>query len=175
MHSNGLLDLLGTDAVLLPIPRGRKKPVIKRWQFTSADQMREPEYLAKLNHKCNIGVPLGRGLITIDSDQDTAVEPFLNLNPKLRKTLRTRRVRGCNFWVRIKGDYPKSCKLKTRSGEDWGEWRADGNQTVIYGEAIDRKKGETQANRLQNRQSRSSLSNWPLMRSDGLMNWCLPW
>ena len=45
--------------------------------------------------------------------------------------------------MRIKGDYPKSCKLKTRSGEDWGEWRADGNQTVIYGEAIDRKKGET--------------------------------
>ena len=52
-------------------------------------------------------------------------------------------MRGCNFWVRIKGDYPKSCKLKTRTGEDWGEWRADGNQTVIHGEAIDRKKGET--------------------------------
>jgi hypothetical protein len=45
--------------------------------------------------------------------------------------------------VRIKGDYPTSCKLKTRSGEDWGEWRADGNQTVIHGVAIDRNKGET--------------------------------
>jgi hypothetical protein len=45
--------------------------------------------------------------------------------------------------VRIKGAYPKSCKLRTRSGEEWGEWRADGNQTVIYGEAIDRKRGET--------------------------------
>jgi len=44
--------------------------------------------------------------------------------------------------VRIRGDYPKSGKLKTRNDEDWGEWRSDGNQTVIYGEAIDRKKGE---------------------------------
>jgi len=84
-----LLDLLGTDAVLLPIPRGQKRPVIKRWQFTTADQMRDPEYLAKLNHKGNIGVLLGDGRSTIDLDQDTAVEPFLNLNPKLRETLRS--------------------------------------------------------------------------------------
>ena len=138
-----LLDLLGTDAVLLPIPRGKKKPVIKRWQFTGADQMRDREYLAKLNNNGNIGVLLGSGLITIDLDQDAAVEPFLILNPKLRNTLKTRRVRGCNYWVHIKGNYPRSCKLITTAGEEWGEWRADGNQTVIYGEAIDRNKGET--------------------------------
>ena len=97
----------------------------------------------------------------------TYVEPFLDLNPKLRETLRTRRVRGCNFWVRIKGGYPKSCKLKTVSGEEIGEWRADGNQTVIYGEAIDRKKGETNptAYKIENRVKPIELAfdeiNWP--------------
>jgi putative DNA primase/helicase len=137
-----LQDLLGTEAILLPIPPGEKKPVRKNWQKTTLSQMQDPEYIDELS-RGNIGVLLGNGLITIDLDRNEAVEPFLNLNPKLRGTLRTRRVRGCNFWVRIKGGYPASCKLKTKAGEDWGEWRADGNQTVIYGEAIDQKKGET--------------------------------
>jgi phage/plasmid-associated DNA primase len=136
-----LQDLLGTEAILLPIPPGEKKPVRKNWQKTTLSQMQDPEYIDELS-RGNIGVLLGNGLITIDLDRNEAVEPFLNLNPKLRGTLRTRRVRGCNFWVRIKRGYPASCKLKTKAGEDWGEWRADGNQTVIYGAAIDRKKGE---------------------------------
>ena len=104
--------------------------------------MQDPEYLAQLNHGGNIGVLLGNGLVTIDLDRDEAVEPFLSLNPKLRETLRTRRVRGCNLWLLIKGVYPKAAKIKTRIGEDWGEWRANGNQTVIHGEAIDKRKGE---------------------------------
>jgi phage/plasmid-associated DNA primase len=135
--------LLGDDVVLLPIPRGSKKPFTKGWQVTNPSKMQEPEYLTELNHGGNIGVLLGNGRVTIDLDRDENAEPFLKLNPKLGATLRSRRKRGCNFWVRIRGKYPNSCKLKTRSGEDWGEWRADGNQTVIYGEAIDRKKGET--------------------------------
>ena len=139
-----LLSLLGDDVVLLPIPRGCKKPSIKAWQNTTLRRMREPDYLAQLNNKGNIGVLLGRGLVTIDQDRDEDVEAFLALNPRLRETLRSRRKRGYNFWLRIKGGYPKACKLKTRNGADWGEWRADGNQTVIYGEAMDRRKGETE-------------------------------
>jgi putative DNA primase/helicase len=138
-----LVKLLGKEAVLLPIPFGCKGPRIKGWQHFTSGHMKQPEYLAKLNHDGNIGVLLGHGLGTIDLDHDEAVGPFLELNPKFRKTLRTRRLRGCNLWVRIKGDYPNSCKLKMKSGEDFGEWRADGNQTVIHGEAIDKKKGET--------------------------------
>ena len=137
-----LRGLLGDDVVLLPIPRGNKKPVIKGWQSTKLSQMKDPEYLAQLNHGGNIGVLLGNGLVTIDLDRDEAVEPFLCINPKLRETLRSRRVRGCNLWVRIKGPYPHSHPLKTRDGRDFGEWRAEGNQTVIYGEAIDKKKDE---------------------------------
>jgi hypothetical protein len=138
-----LRKLVGYDAVLLPIPRGHKGPKIKGWQHFTGERMQQPEYLAQLNHDTNIGVLLGNGLVTIDFDQDKAIEPFLNLNPKLRQTLRTRRKRGCNLWLRIKGYYPEACKLKTASGEEIGEWRADGNQTVIHGEAIDKKKGET--------------------------------
>lgn len=143
-----LRDLLGNDVVLLPIKRGNKGPSGKEmegWQTFTPARTQEPEYLARLNHGANIGVLLGNGRITIDLDRDEDVEPFLKLNPKLRDTLRSRRKRGCNLWVRIKGVYPKSSKLKTKTGEDWGEWRADHNQTMIYGEAIDRKKGETQA------------------------------
>ena len=76
-------------------------------------------------------------------------------------------MRGCNLWVRIKGGYPSSCKLKTVSGEGIGEWRADGNQTVIYGEAIDREKGETNptAYKIENRVKPIELAfdeiNWP--------------
>jgi phage/plasmid-associated DNA primase len=138
-----LRDLLGNDIILLPIRPGSKKPIPKNWQNTTPTQMQDPEYLAQLNHGGNVGVLLGHGRATIDFDRDEDVEAFLALNPRLRETLRTRRVRGCNFWLRIKGGYPASCKLKTKTGEDWGEWRADGNQTVIYGKAIDKKKGET--------------------------------
>ncbi len=143
-----LINLLGDDVVLLPIKRGEKGPSgkeMKGWQHFTSERMKDSKYLAKLNHGGNIGALLGNRLDTIDLDRDKDVEPFLRLNPKLRDTLRTKRVRGCNLWVRVKGDYPESCKLKTASGEDFGEWRADGNQTVIYGEAIDRNKGETTA------------------------------
>src|SRR5262245_32173261 len=93
-----LRSLLGNDVVLLPIPRGRKNPIFKGWQSTTLGRMQDPKYLAQFNHQGNIGVLLGNGLITIDIDQDQAVEPFLARNPKLRATLRTRRVRGSNFW-----------------------------------------------------------------------------
>src|SRR6516164_4166169 len=141
-----LCNLLGNDVVLLPIKRGDKGPSgkeMQEWQTFTHARMEDPKYVARLNHGANIGVLLGNGRGTIDLDRDETVEQFLILNPKLRETLRSRRKRGCNLWVRIKGECPKSCKLRTRSGEEWGEWRVDGNQTVIYGEAIDRKKGET--------------------------------
>src|ERR1051325_2547507 len=137
-----LRSLLGQDIVLLSIPRGSKRPKAKGWQSLTAAVMQRPEYVAELNHGGNIGVLLGRGLVTIDLDRDEEVEHFLHLNPKLRDTLQTKRKRGCNLWLRIKGPCPKSSKLKNTSGDDFGEWRADGNQTVIHGAAIDKSKGE---------------------------------
>lgn len=74
-------NLFGNDVVLLPIKCGTKKPSgkeLRGWQKFTPAQMRNPEYVAGLNHGENIGVLLGNGLSTIDLDRDEDVEPFLN-------------------------------------------------------------------------------------------------
>lgn len=140
--------LIGDKAVLVPIRCGSKKPIGKRvrgWQNFTCAKMQEPSYVALLNNGSNIAVLLGKnsgGLVTIDFDDDAAAEEFLTSNPKFRTTLRTKRVRGENVWFKVTGDYPKATKLKTKSGKNIGEFRADGNLTIIRGSAIDRKKGE---------------------------------
>jgi putative DNA primase/helicase len=138
--------LLGNDVVLLPIPSGRKGPVEEGWQATTIARMSDQNYLERLA-RGNIGILLGvasGGLCTIDIDSDEGVEPFLALNPRLAATLRTKRVRGSNLWIRITGTCPATVRLRTNDGLEWGEWRGDGGQTVIHGQAIDRKKGETE-------------------------------
>jgi hypothetical protein len=127
-------NLLG-PCVLLPIPKGTKGPVIKGWQkLTRADMT--PQFLSGFNG-ANIGVLLGKlsdGLCTIDADSDDRLAQILEINPALADTLQSRGQRGGNLWIRVRGDFPLSCKLKTIAGQDWGEWRADGNQTVIHGQ-----------------------------------------
>ena len=134
MTAEQILEQIG-PAVLLSIPRGEKGPRKLRWQkLTLADMT--PSYLASLNHGHNIGVLLGQasnGLCTIDCDDDPALEAFLRCNPQLRESLISRgRLRG-NVRVRILGEYPKAAKLKREDGTAAGEWRATGNQTVIFG------------------------------------------
>ncbi len=141
-----LRDLVGRDVVLLPISAGAKGPRFTGWQNVTIASMEDPAYLARLNHGGNIGVLLGKpsgGLCSIDVDDDAALEAFLALNPALQGTLRTSRARGGNLWVRVQGDFPPLTKLVTKDGRDWGEWRADGGQTVIHGAAQDAHKGET--------------------------------
>jgi hypothetical protein len=142
-----ILALLG-DVVLVPVHPLTKKPIGKSWQQRTRESMQDQSYLRSFAGK-NIGVLLGRasgGLGTIDIDLDADVEPFLADNPRLRDTTRTKRVRGCNFWIYIDGDYPKSTPLKI-GNRVIGEWRADGNQTLIHGAAIDKRKGETEPTR----------------------------
>lgn len=130
-----LRGLLGQDVVLLPIPTREKGPRISEWQNTTLDRMNDAAYLAQLRTG-NIGVLLGEasgGLCAIDIDADDEVQPFLALNPRLTSTLRTKGARGAQVWVRLTGEYPKLTKLKTADGGDWGEWRCDGGQSVIYG------------------------------------------
>jgi Bifunctional DNA primase/polymerase, N-terminal len=135
--SNGkishLLELLG-PVVLLPWPSGSKGHR-RKWKHLQLTDM-DADYFATLQKAGNIGVALGavsNGLVTIDIDDYRHVEPFLEANPLLRHTLRTAAQRGCNFWLRCTSDYPSSCKLKDQSGKEIGEWRADGNQTIIAG------------------------------------------
>jgi hypothetical protein len=129
-----LLDLLG-EAVLLAVP-AHSKASQKRWGDIGPAHMKDHRYLANLQRAGNIGVALGavsNGLVTIDFDDDSHIGPFLEANPSLRDTLRTTAQRGCNIWLRCTTDYPLSCKLKDQSGNAIGEWRADGNYTIVAG------------------------------------------
>lgn len=131
-----LRKLLGHDVTLLPIPSGKKKPVRTGWQKTDVSSMEKPEYLQTLRLEGNTGVILGSasgGLCAIDIDDEEQVEPFLVLNPALRTTLRSKGARGEQLWVRVTSSYPKLTKLTTEDGNAWGEWRADGGQSVIRG------------------------------------------
>ena len=130
-----LRDLLGHNVVLLPVPTREKHPYITGWQNTSLDRMADPAYLAQLC-RGNIGVLLGEasgGLCAIDIDVDDQVEPFLALNPALQTTLLTKGARGAQIWIKLTDGYPAAVKLKDASGAAWGEWRADGNQSIVYG------------------------------------------
>jgi hypothetical protein len=128
--------LLGSQAVLIPIPRGTKKPTDRGWTGITTEHLSDPTFLARLESG-NIGVLLGTksgDLVTVDCDNDPFRDAMLESNPWLADTLTTAGARGCNFWLRLKGSYPtRTRKLKDVSGNDLGEWRADGSQTVISG------------------------------------------
>ena len=128
-----IIKLIG-PAVLLPIPTRDKGPKIPGWQKLTLSEM-TASYLASLEGG-NIGVLLGAasgGLVSIDADSDDFLEAILVANPWLRESLITQGARGGNVWLRTQGTFPKSGKIKAADGSPWGEFRADGNQTVIYG------------------------------------------
>lgn len=81
-------------------------------------------------------------LCSIDIDSDEALAAFLELNPRLSRTLRTHGRRGGNLWLWVEREgYHAATKKIFHAAADgtpdkeraWGEWRADGGQTVIYG------------------------------------------
>ncbi len=126
--------MLGDGVVLVPIPRGKKKPSVP-WGDLQPTAMRNLAHIKSLN-KGNIGVIQGKksgGICSIDIDHDDEVAPFLDLNPALAKSLRTKGQRGENIWLQMSGHYPGLSIIQTRTEAPWGEWRADGAQTVIYG------------------------------------------
>ncbi len=142
-----LIELLGNDVVLLSVPYPKKGSRDNEWSRFTIEKMADPDYRKSLYGE-NIAVSLGDvsgGLCTIDVDDDVFAEEFLKLNPRLRDTLRTKRVSGFNAWVRIRGERPrKTYYIETKTDVDWGEWRDNGGCTMIHGEAIDTKKGETE-------------------------------
>jgi bifunctional DNA primase/polymerase-like protein len=133
---------LGENTVLLVIPfsddpKHAKKPKSRYWQKTTLRKSRTPHYQRELVDAIArgdlIGALLGRpsgGLATIDLDRDDLIPPFLRFNPWTRETLQTRGARGCQIWVRIRGEYPAViCHGKK---EKQVEWRANG-QSIVYG------------------------------------------
>ncbi len=130
-----LRELLGCKVILIPIPRGQKGPMIKGWQNIKLPQTEGADYQWALAQG-NIGVLLGapsEGLCAIDIDADGELEGFLALNPVLRETLITKGARGAQVWCEVEGDCPPLTKLKTDAGEDYGEWRGTGGQSVVHG------------------------------------------
>jgi hypothetical protein len=141
---DALYALVGERAVLLPVPFGTKNPGANGWtgwQQTTFERTQEPDYQARLqeavNRGGNIGVLLGPpsgNLVAIDFDSDTLVESFLALNPRLARTLRTKGERGCQFWLRMNGEYPQRIYLlKNSFGVEVGEWRGGNGQSIIWG------------------------------------------
>jgi hypothetical protein len=129
-----LRELLG-PAVLLAWP-ARSKGDRRKWKHLQLTDMNDPSHLAKLERAGNVGVALGKvsnRLVTIDLDGDSYVIALLTANPLLNNTLRTRAARGCNIWLRCNGGRPPSQRLRNAAGADIGEWRADGNQTIVSG------------------------------------------
>ena len=136
MTSGALQSLLGVRAVLLPVKSRTKYPPLKQWQDTTYEDTQEEAYQQKLESHGNTGILLGEAsehLCSIDFDDDEALTDFLKNNSSLRVTLQTTAKRGANLWVIINGDYPRSEQLKDRLGKPIGEWRANGNQTIIQG------------------------------------------
>jgi hypothetical protein len=130
-----VLGLFDTLVLLVAWPSGIKGNDKTKWSELTLQDMMDPKYRRKLAQG-NIGVVQGEasgGIASIDIDDDQGAEEFLALNPGLQETLRTRGARGCNVWFYPEGDkVPHSCKFK-REGKPWGEWRFNGNQTIIAG------------------------------------------
>lgn len=130
-----LRELLGHAVVLLPVPHGQKGCLEKGWSSFTIKKMEDPVYLAQLEEG-NIAVLAGKPsgqLCSIDLDDEGAWQRLLDLNPWMADTLRTKAERPGNVWLRVIGAYPKSGKITDADGKDLGEWRADGNMTMIDG------------------------------------------
>jgi P4 family phage/plasmid primase-like protien len=136
----------------------RPKPDFE-WQKVRFADTQVEEYQEQLV-KGNVGVALGSvsgGLCAIDIDDDQDMETFFDLNPGLRHSLVTRGARGCQIWIRCIEDtkyrqlqldsYPKKThplkfkmgfrnkvnKAGVETAGQFGEWRSDGGQSIIYG------------------------------------------
>lgn len=150
------------DAVFIAWPRG-VKGARKKWRHLRQRDM-TPEYLAKLRNG-NIGVALGEisnGLCALDIDDDQHVEPFITANPNFAKTFQTHGSRGRVFWFRLKGRSPHSRKLQTASGVAIGEFRSDGNQSIVWGIHPSTKKPYVWLKRCPAIEIELSAIQWPV-------------
>ena len=122
--------LLGGDVFFVPCEWGTKAPLLT-YVERPFEGTKSAAYRAVFDvTETNIAVYLGKasgGLCAIDCDADEDMAAFLAANPALANTTHSRGSRGGMLWVRIEGEFPKSCKSERL------EWRADGNLSTIYG------------------------------------------
>lgn len=128
-----------------------------RWENRNYGELLDAGNVGVLLGNASVLEDAGRTwhLCSIDVDDDASVDAFLAVNPGLAGTLQTHGKRGRNFWVWVEGESPPEikglCWIATedkdsvtapgkkivKGGRDvdrrFGEWRATGGQTVIYG------------------------------------------
>lgn len=136
-----ILDLLQVDAVLIPIKKvekgekGTKASAVRKWSTLEFKNTQVETYQRRLAAAPAIAVCLGsqsEGICSIDFDDDSALDEFIAINPDLKTSLTTAGKRGCNIWVKVRGEYPRTKKLK-RGDDPIGEWRSSGGYTIISG------------------------------------------
>lgn len=130
-----ILKRLDAKAVLLPIKKGGKATSVKKWTSLDFAKTQGGTFQSRLTLAPAIAVSLGEpseGICSIDFDDDDAHFEFIALNPKLKASLTTKGRRGCNIWLKMVGDYPRTKSLK-RGSDPIGEWRATGGYTIITG------------------------------------------
>jgi hypothetical protein len=132
--------LAGTDPLFVPCELATKKPSVRYAELTHDNF--DVFYVQKLydvaKNEGNLAIKLGPisgNLCSIDIDRDDLIEPFLELNPTLQDTLRSKGNKGCQFWFRVEGPYPERVvPLVDGVGKPVGEWRGGGNGlSTIYG------------------------------------------
>jgi putative DNA primase/helicase len=120
---------LGGDVFFVPCEWGTKEPLVTYVERPFAGTKSEA-YRALFTAETNIAVYLGKasgGLCAIDCDADDDLAALLAVNPALVNTTRSRGSRGGMLWIRITGEFPRSCKTERF------EWRGDGNLSTIFG------------------------------------------
>ena len=133
-HIQEIYGLIGENAVLLPCPSREKGPRRSGWNQTTLEETKTPEYqneLARESVAVLLGKPSG-DLCAIDLDNDAAMETFLALNPKVKRSLQTKGEKGGQIWVRVLGEYPAKVHKFTDAEKALGEWRGDGC-SMIHG------------------------------------------
>jgi hypothetical protein len=126
--------LFGKPITMIPWPKG-KKGGPQKWSGITYEYMSQPKYCRELTQG-NIGIINGAkssGLIAVDVDSDVFVGEFLALGKPWNSTLISRGNRGVKFWFFVDCVYPGSQVLYSQDGVHAGEWRAEGNQTIIHG------------------------------------------
>ncbi len=129
-----LYELIGQDVVLLPVPYKKKGGRKSEWQKTSWQDTQTAEWQCELNEG-NIAVLTGQpsnGVVAIDFDSDERIEEFLNHNPDLNESTRTKGNRGAVIWIRVKGDYP-DLRIFKIGDKDFAEWKSTRGQQNISG------------------------------------------
>jgi P4 family phage/plasmid primase-like protien len=111
--------LLGDEVFFVPCEWGTKKPLVT-YVERPFESTKTPAYRAVFEvNQINVAVYLGKasgGLCAIDFDRDEDLAGFLDVNPSLAGTLRSRGSRGGMVWVRIVNS--SECRVQSGTAAD---------------------------------------------------------